>query len=80
MEGMIKDTGLRNYRILVYYFLNKIPVHFKDLDNTFYNGLILCLSEDKLTMVLAERIKGEIPILLEFVQHESISKFKERDE
>ncbi len=74
---MRDDTGERNYRILLYYFENKIPIHFKDLDDIFYNGLILDLNEKKLTLVLRERVKGEMPFLLENIKEDSISKFKE---
>ena len=74
---MRNDLGERNYRILLYYFENKIKIHFKDLDEIFYNGLILDLNEKKLTLVLQERMKGEIPFLLENIKEDSISKFKE---
>ena len=77
---MTNELGLMNYRKLLYFFENKIKIHFKDLDYIFYNGLILDLSEEKLTMVLRERVKGEIPILLENIKTDSISKFtEERD-
>ena len=69
-----------SYRKLLYFFENKIAVHFKDLDEIFYNGLIIDLSEEKNTMVLHENIKGTIPILLEFINPESISQYKERGE
>ena len=74
---MRDDIGERNYRILLYYFEKKIKVHFKDLDEIFYNGLILDLNEKKLTLVLRERVKGEIPFLLENIKEDSISKFRE---
>lgn len=74
---MRNDLGERNYRILLYYFENRIKIHFKDLDDIFYNGLILDLNEKKLTLVLKERIKGEIPFLLENIKEDSISKFRE---
>jgi hypothetical protein len=77
---MRNDLGERNYRILLYYFENKIKVHFKDLDEIFYNGLILDLNENKLTVVLQERMKGELPFLLENIKENSISKFKELGE
>ncbi|KKL91550.1 hypothetical protein LCGC14_1893610 [marine sediment metagenome] len=75
---MTNETGQMNYRKLLYFFENKIKVHFKDLDHIFYNGLILDLSETKLTMVLQERIRGNIPILLEFINPNSIQEFKDR--
>ncbi len=74
---MKDEIGQSNYRKLLYYFENKIKIHFKDLDDIFYNGLILDLNEKKLTLVLRERIRGEIPILLEFINPNSIQRFKE---
>ena len=77
---MINETGLKNYRKLIYFFENKLRIHFKDLDEIFYNGLIIDLDEKKLCMVFKERIKGTIPILLEFIKPDSISEFKEEGE
>ena len=77
---MTNETGQRNYRKLLYFFENQIHIHFKDLDEIFYNGLILDLSEEKLTMVLRERVRGSIPILLECINEETIQEFKERGE
>ena len=74
---MKNDIGQKNFRKLNYFFENKKWVHFKDVDNIFYNGLILDLNESKLTMVLAERVRGTIPILLEFINPDSIFEFKE---
>ena len=74
---MKNEAGQSNYRKLLYYFENKIKIHFKDLDEIFYNGLILDLNEEKLTLVIQERVKGEIPFLLENIKPDSISKFKE---
>ena len=68
------------YRKFLFFFENKIKVHFKDLDEIFYNGLILDLDFEHKTMVLAERVKGEMPILLEMVNPESIRKFEEKGE
>ncbi len=72
-DKMINDT----YRKLIYFFENKIKVHFKDKDKIFYNGLIIDLNEEKMTLVLQERMKGTIPILLELIDTNSISEFKE---
>jgi len=65
------------FRKLIYFFENKIPVHFKDTENIFYNGLIIDLSEKNYTLVIKERMRGEIPILLEVINPDSISKFIE---
>ncbi len=74
---MTNEIGQTNFRRLSYFAENKIKVHFKDLDNIFYNGLIVDLNEDKLTMVFVERVRGTIPILLECVKSDSIQEFKE---
>ena len=71
--------GYEAYRKLLYFYENKIRVHFKDFDNIFYNGEIVDLNEEKLVMVFQERIKGVIPILLEFINPDSIVKFEERE-
>ena len=76
---MKNETGQGVYRKLLYFFENQIKVHFKDNNEIFYNGLILDLNENKLTLVLAERVRGEIPILLEFINPDSISKFEEKE-
>jgi len=74
---MINEIGQKNYRKLLFFFENKIKIHFKDLDDIFYNGTIVDLDEKKLCMVLRERIRGTIPILLEFINPDSIEQFKE---
>jgi len=73
-EKIANDT----YRKLIYFFENEIKVHFKDFDEIFYNGLIIDLNEEKNTMVFNERVKGTIPILLEFINPDSIVKFEEK--
>ena len=71
------DKGKENFRKLSYFYENKINVHFKDFNNIFYNGAILDLNEKKLILILRERMKGEIPILLEDINPDSIRKFEE---
>jgi len=63
------------YRKLIYFFENKIKVHFKDFNEIFYNGVILDLNEEKKSMVLAENVKGTMPILLESIKPNSIREF-----
>ena len=75
-----KEIGQNNFRKLNYFFFNKIWVHFKDLDGIFYNGLIIDLNEEKQTMVLQERVRGSIPILLEQIDSNSIETFKLKGE
>jgi len=75
---MIKDKIAHDsLRKFDYFFKNKVKVHFKDFDEIFYNGFILDLSSEKLTMVLVEDVKGTMPILLECVNPDSIREFTE---
>lgn len=76
---MTNEIGENNYRKLLYYYSNRIIVHFKDLDKIFYNGLIVDLNEEKLTMILKERVRGEIPVLLECIDSNSIEAYKIKD-
>lgn len=75
---MTNDKAIRVYRRLVYYFESKTPVYFKVYDYKkqmilFRKGLILDLSESKLTCVLKENVLGEIPILLEEINENTIT-------
>ncbi|MGC9309461.1 MAG: hypothetical protein ACP5D2_02075 [Candidatus Nanoarchaeia archaeon] len=72
--------GYEVCRKLLYFYENKIPIHFKDLDNIFYNGSIEDLNEGKLTMILHERVKGTIPILLECINPDTICKMEVREQ
>lgn len=74
-KDKIANECLRKFS---YFFENQIKVHFKDFDEVWYNGLIIDLSEKKLTMVLAEDIRGTMPFLLECVNPDSIVKFEGR--
>lgn len=74
---MKHDKANDIYRKLTYFYKNQIKVHFKDLDKTFYNGLLLDLNETKKTLVIQERVRGAMPILLEFIDPNSIVKMKE---
>ncbi|MHA1873350.1 MAG: hypothetical protein ACTSVB_04480 [Candidatus Heimdallarchaeaceae archaeon] len=71
------DKALRVYRKLIYFFENKIPVHFKLENGDFRNGLILDLNFEKLTLILKENVMGELPILLEDIDENSIFKFED---
>lgn len=79
---MRDDTGktraLKSFRKLLYFYDNKILVHFKDINEIFYNGNILDLNEDKLCMVLNERVNGMMPLLLEQINPDTIKQFKEK--
>jgi len=77
---MNNEKGQINFRKLNYFYENNLKVHFKDLDDIFYNGEIIDLDEIKLTLVLRERVRGTIPILLELINTDSISEFKEMGE
>lgn len=75
---MTDDKNNEIFRKLFYFFEKQIPVHFKDKDEIFYNGYIIDLSEEKNIIVLKERIKGTMPILLECIKSDSIRKMEAR--
>jgi len=74
---MINDNekGLRIYRKLLYYFENKISVHINSTFG-FRNGIIVDLSETKLTVVIDDK-KECSPMLLEDIYEDSIDKVRE---
>ncbi len=77
---MTDDKAKRTYRKLYYFYENKIPVHFKLETGEFRNGEILDLDHKKLTLILREFVFGEIPLLLEDINSDSISKFTKKVE
>ena len=74
---MKNEIGDINYRKLSYFYENKILVHFKDNDNIFYNGLIQNLNREDHTLILDERVRGNIPIILEDIKSDTICEFTE---
>ncbi len=79
---MINDKGLRNYRNFLYYFEKRIAVHFSLENEEWHNGTVIDINEKKLTLVLMEFKKGELPFLLEDIKEDSIKPFiyKPREE
>ena len=77
---MKNEQGEKAYRKLVYFYENKIPIHFSLISGGWKNGIILDLDEKKLTLVLKEFIEGELPFLLEDIVIDSIKQFKEKGE
>lgn len=77
---MNNEIGKQVYRKLLYFFENKISVHFSLYSGGWKNGLILDLNEEKLTLVLKEFVEGELPFLLENIILESIKPFRKREE
>lgn len=77
---MNKETAEQAYRKLIYFFENKIPIHFSLNSGIWQNGWILDLNQEKLTLVLREFEQGTRPILLEDINPESIVKFREKDD
>lgn len=73
-------VGYQVYRKLLYFFENNLPVHFKCFDGVWYNGIILDLSETKLTLVLKEFMNGDTPFLLEHINPEKIVGYIKKGE
>jgi len=75
------EYGRRVYRKLLYFSERGQAVHFTASETgAFYNGIILDLNEDKLTMVLKEFKFGEIPFLLEDINEDSIAAYTSKKE
>ena len=70
------DKAARIFRKLIYFYVNKLPIHFKLETGEFRNGIILDLSEIKFTLVLKEKVMGTIPLLLEDIKESSIEEYK----
>ena len=77
---MNNELGQQVYRKLIYFFENKIAVHFSLNSGGWKNGLVLDLNEEKLTLVLKEFVEGELPFLCEDLILDSIKQFKEKGE
>ena len=77
---MKNELGTQVYRKLIYFFENKIPIHFSLNSGGWKNGIIIDLNEKKLTLILKEFVEGELPFLLEDVKLDSIKPFKEKEE
>ena len=75
---MNNEIGLQVYRKLLYFFENKIPIHFSLHSGGWKNGKIIDLNEKQLTLVLLEFVEGELPFLLENIILDSIVKFREK--
>ena len=75
---MNNELGQQVFRKLLYFFENKIPLHFSLHSGGWKNGEILDLNEEKLTLVLREFVEGDLPFLLEDIILESIKPFRER--
>lgn len=74
-----KDYAKRVFRKLNSFLQVDIPVHFKLLDGKFRNGIILDLDLNKCTLVLKEDMLGNLPILLEEIDIESICERRKKD-
>lgn len=78
---MANEYGQRIYRKLLYFSQNGVAIHFTINDTgVFYNGIILDLNLDKLTLVLKEFKFGEMPFLLEDINEDSIVKYTTKEE
>lgn len=78
MNNENTNTGKNAYRKLVYFYENKIPVHFCLVAGGWKNGVVIDLSESKLSMVLNERVEGILPFLLEDIDENTIEAYKEK--
>ena len=75
---MNNEIGKNVYRKLLYFFENKLPVHIVLTDNSWHNGIIIDLNEERLSMVLQEFVEGNLPILLENVSLDLIKPYQKK--
>jgi len=75
---MNNEIGKQVYRKLIYFFKNKLPVHFSLYSGGWKNGYLIDLNEKELTLVLKEFVEGELPFLLENIKLDSIVRYKEK--
>ena len=71
-----EEVAKRNYRLLLDFFQNKIPVHVETIHGIFYNGYILSLDFFSLNLVIMDRRNGRVPILLEDLKFDKITEFR----
>jgi hypothetical protein len=76
---MIDETTQRIFRKLSWYFENKIPIHVNSIFG-FRNGMILDLSEKKMTVVIKDMKGCCTPLLLEDIYEDSISEYRPPNE
>ena len=72
------ELGARVYRKLLYYFENKIPIHFSLIDNGWKNGTIVELKKGDWILILDELKEGRLSFLLEDIEINSISSYREK--
>lgn len=63
------------YRKLLYFYENKIPIHFSLITGGWCNGHIKELNESSYSIVLTEFVRGELVFVCEEIKLESIAKF-----
>ena len=75
---MNNELGKQVYRKLIYFYENKISVHFSLISSGWKYGKIIDLNEKKLTLILEENVEGKLPFLCEEIKINSIFKFKDK--
>ena len=75
---MIKDKGYEEIarKKLEYFYQNKIRVHLKLYNGTFYNGLVFDYKKD--FIILHDRKVGRVPVF--FIEIKFVDEFREREE
>jgi len=63
------------YRKLLYFYKNEIAVHLKLFSGVWRNGIISSLNREEKMIILKEFVVGEIPLLFEEINPNTIAKF-----
>jgi hypothetical protein len=72
---MTNEYDDRIYRKLLYFYDNQLVIHFKLLSGEFRNGLIRDLNREEGVMNIKEFKMGDISILFEDINGESIVQY-----
>ncbi len=75
-----KANAEKTYNLLIYFFENKIKVHFKDMNNHFYNAKIITLNKEYMNMVIVENYRGTMALSLEDINPTSIVAYVPKED
>jgi len=75
LDAQKHEIAEKVYSKLIYFYNNKIPVHFVVAQGYFQNGTIIDLNEEKFSLVIKEFKDGAMPHLLEDINPDSIVEY-----
>ena len=79
-NSMTNEYDDRIYRKLLYFYENQLVIHFKLISGEFRNGIIRNLNREEAVMNINEFKIGDISVLFEDINENSIEKYTTRVE